>query len=115
MLDANNPLTVLHSFPHRLGKGRICTTSWYEIDSTAAAGANLIVMAGDSVRRFTRPVEVHTTLSLGKVRIPYRFLGARRMCAIHDWIVARRLPSLARTQKIDIIHAWPLGAMHTIR
>jgi glycosyltransferase involved in cell wall biosynthesis len=113
-MDAErNPLRVLHSFPHRLGKGRICTTAWYEIDSAAAAGANLLVMAGDSVRPFHRLVQVKTTLAWGRLRLPYRILGARRMCMLHDWLVARQLPRLRG--RIDIIHAWPLGALRTIR
>lgn len=35
------------------------------------------------------------------------------MCILHDWLVARKLPALRG--KIDIIHAWPLAALHTIR
>jgi glycosyltransferase involved in cell wall biosynthesis len=111
--NTGRPLRVLHSFPHRLGTGRICTTAWYEIDSVAQAGAEMLVMAGDSVRPFPHPVRVVTTLSRGKLRIPYRLLGTFRACAFHDWLVARRLPSLVG--KIDIIHAWPLGALRTIR
>jgi glycosyltransferase involved in cell wall biosynthesis len=113
MLDSQRPLRVLHSFPHRLGKARICTTAWYEIDSAAAAGADMQVLAGDSVRPFQRPVSVRTTLSRGKIRIPYRLLGTLRACALHDWLVARALPNLAG--KVDIIHAWPLGALNTIK
>jgi glycosyltransferase involved in cell wall biosynthesis len=113
LVAGNKPLRVLHSFPHRLGMSRICTTAWYEIDSVAEAGAEMLVMAGDSVRPFPRPVRVETTLSRGRLRIPYRLLGTYRACALHDWLVARRLPSLAG--KIDIIHAWPLGALRTIR
>lgn len=107
------PLRVLHSFPHRLGMSRICTTAWHEIDSVVEAGAEMLVMAGDSVRPFLRPVHVETTLSRGRLRIPYRLLGTERACALHDWLVASRLPSLAG--KIDIIHAWPLAALRTIR
>ena len=70
-------------------------------------------MAGDSVRPFVHPVSVQTTLSRGKLRIPYRLIGARRACALHDWLVARRLPELAG--QIDIIHTWPLGALQTIK
>ena len=92
---------------------RICTTAWHEIDSVAEAGAEMRVLAGGSVRPFHRPVRVETTLSRGRLRMPYRLLGTYRACALHDWLVARRLPSLAG--KIDIIHAWPLGALRTIR
>lgn len=111
--NKKKPIRVLHSFPHRLGKGRICTTAWYEVDRTAAAGADLLVIAGDSVRPFQRPMRVQTTFSWGKFTFPYRILGTRRMCILHDMLVARKLPSLK--DKIDIIHAWPLGALHTIR
>lgn len=113
MIDNQRPLRVLHSFPHRLGKARICTTAWYEIDSAAAAGAHMLVLAGDSVRPFGRPVRVRTTLSRGRLRIPYRLLGTYRACALHDWLVARQLPKLAG--KVDIIHAWPLAALNTIK
>src|SRR5687767_8072962 len=96
MGDPTKPLRVLHSFPHRLGMGRIATTAWYEIDTAAAAGAKVLVFAGDSVRPFDRDnVQVHTTLSRGKWRLPYRLLGTRRMCMLHDALVARRLPELA--------------------
>jgi glycosyltransferase involved in cell wall biosynthesis len=109
-------LRVLHSFPHRLGRDRICTIAWHEIAGTAAAGAEMLALAGDSVRPFPNlphPVSVQTTLSRGRMRIPYRLLGSRRACALHDWLVARKLPKLAST--IDIIHAWPLGALQTIK
>lgn len=112
MHDNRRPLRVLHSFPHRLGKARICTTAWYEIDSAAAAGAEIMVLAGDSVKPFQHPVNVKTTLSRGRLRIPYRLLGTMRACALHDWIVARQLPKLAGA--VDIIHAWPLAALRTI-
>lgn len=113
MALSEKKIRVLHSFPNRLGMGRICTTAWYEIDGVAAAGAEMLVLAGDSVRPFPRPVRVQTTLSRGKLRIPYRLLGARRACALHDWLVSRTLPKLAG--QIDIIHAWPLGALETTK
>ncbi|MBW1929141.1 MAG: glycosyltransferase family 4 protein [Deltaproteobacteria bacterium] len=106
-------IRVLHSFPHRLGMDRICTTAWYEIDMAAAAGADMLAVAGDSVRPFEHKVKVKTTLSRGKLRIPYRLLGRLRACELHDRLVARMLPKLA--DEIDIIHAWPLGALHTIK
>jgi glycosyltransferase involved in cell wall biosynthesis len=92
---------------------RIATTAWYEIDGAAAAGADMLVMAGDSVRPFPRPVRVQTTLSRGRLRIPYKLLGPLRACALHDWLVARKLPNIA--DQIDIIHAWPLAALKTIK
>src|SRR6185312_1286781 len=107
------PLRVLHSFPHRLGRERIDTIAWYEIDSVAEAGAEMAVLAGDSIRPFCRPVRVRKTFAWGKLRIPYRLFGTMRMCAWHDSLVASRLASLKNS--IDIIHTWPLAALKTIR
>lgn len=73
----------------------------------------MFVVAGDSVKPFSRPVHIKTTLSRGKLRLPYRLLGPLRACRLHDWLVARKLPELAG--QIDIIQAWPLGALETIR
>ena len=111
--ETTNPFVCFTAFPHRLGKARICTTAWYEIDSAVAAGAEMLVLAGDSVRPFPRPVRVQTTLSRGKLKLPYRILGTRRMCMLHDWLVAWKLPRLQG--QIDVIHAWPMGALQTIR
>jgi glycosyltransferase involved in cell wall biosynthesis len=36
-----------------------------------------------------------------------------RALKLHDWIVARRLPALAR--QVDIVHVWPLGALATLK
>jgi glycosyltransferase involved in cell wall biosynthesis len=47
------------------------------------------------------------------LRIPYRLLGGKRGCALHDWIVARRLEHLA--DQVDIVHCWPLGALRTLK
>jgi len=106
------PIRVLYSFPLRLGAARICTIAWHEIDSAVEAGAEMRVMAGDLVRPFKRPVRVKKTLAWGKFRLPYRVFGTHRLCALHDFLVARQLPALKKF--IDIIHAWPQGALRTI-
>jgi glycosyltransferase involved in cell wall biosynthesis len=107
----SDQLRVLYSFPHRLGLSRICTIAWYEIDSAARAGVEFHVLAGDSVRPFASHVKVGKTLSWGGWRIPYRVLGSRRMCDLHDRIVALRLRKFVG--RIDLVHAWPLAALHT--
>jgi D-inositol-3-phosphate glycosyltransferase len=111
--SGGRPVRVLHSFPHRLGKSRICAVAWYEIDGAASAGAEMTVVAGDCVRPFCCPLRLVTTFSRGRFRLPYKILGTRRMCMLHDRLVARRLPSLRG--QIDVIHAWPMGALRTIR
>lgn len=73
----------------------------------------MTVMAGDSVRPFIQPIAFKKTLAWGRLKLPYRLLGTRRTCILHDRLVARALPALKG--KIDIIHAWPLGALYTTR
>lgn len=103
---------VLYSFPHKLGADRICYTAWQQVNGLAAAGAEVIVHCGALARPVPEGVAVRTTLARGKLRIPYRVLGTMRACALHDYIVSRRIEKLAG--KIDVIHAWPLGALRTL-
>jgi glycosyltransferase involved in cell wall biosynthesis len=110
---SDKPLRVLQSFPHKIGAGRICTTAWHQAEGVAAAGADLTVMTGAVVRPLPAGIEVRTTLARGKYAVPYRALGGKRALQLHDRLVARALPKLAG--EIDIIHAWPVGALHTLR
>jgi glycosyltransferase involved in cell wall biosynthesis len=103
---------VLYSFPHKLGADRICYTAWQQVNSLAAAGAEILLMAGALHRTVPSKVKVRPTLSRGRFRIPYRLLGGQRAFALHDAIVASRLRDLEG--QIDIIHAWPLGAWRTL-
>lgn len=106
-------LTVLHSFPHKIGAERIATTAWHEVTGVAAAGGRVMVAAGVIHRPLPPDVTVRTTLSRGRWRIPYRALGTVRTLALHDRIVARLLPGLVG--EIDLVHAWPLAALETLR
>jgi glycosyltransferase involved in cell wall biosynthesis len=107
------PIRVLQSFPHKIGASRICTTAWYQAAGAAEAGADVLVMPGAVQRPLPAAVRVRPTLARGKLRVPYRALGRMRALQLHDRIVARALPSLA--DRIDIIHAWPMGARETLR
>ena len=104
---------VLYSFPHKIGAARICTTAWEQVNGLAAAGADMVVYPGAVVRNLPAGVRVYPTLARGKLRIPYRALGHKRALAVHDRIVARRLPKLRGL--IDIVHTWPSGALETLR
>lgn len=112
MPDRNGTVRVLYSFPHRLGAARICTTAWHQVKGIAAAGADVTVYAGSLSREVPKSVRVRTTLAWNKVRLPYRLLGSRRACALHDWLVARKLKTLAG--QVDVVHVWPLAALRTI-
>src|SRR5271165_6382537 len=104
---------VLYSFPHRIGASRICTTAWHQVAGLAEAGADITLFTGSIYRPLPKQVKFRTTLSWKNVRIPYRLLGTRRACALHDWLVASQLPAFAG--KIDVVHVWPLGAIQTIK
>ena len=104
---------VLYSFPHRLGAARICHTAWQQVNGLVGAGASVLVFPGSLSREVAPAAVVHPTLAYGRLRIPYRVLGTQRACALHDWIVAQRLKRLVG--KIDIVHAWPIGSLLTLR
>ena len=109
----HGPVHVLYSFPHKLGAARICTTAWYQVKGIAAAGADVTVYTGSICRPLPESVKVRTTLAWNQLRLPYRLLGSRRACALHDSLVARKLKKLAG--RVDVIHVWPLAALRTIR
>jgi hypothetical protein len=113
MAGSDKPIRVLYSFPHKLGAGRICYTAWQQVSGLAAAGVEVIAFPGVLHRPLPAKVTVRPTLARGRWRIPYKLLGARRACALHDWVVARRLEALAG--QVDVVHLWPLGALRTLR
>ena len=106
-------IRVLYSFPHKLGADRICYTAWQQVNGLAAAGADLLVFPGVLHKQVPDNVRVRPTLAWGKARISYKLLGTMRACALHDYIVSRRIEKL--TGQIDIIHAWPLAALRTLK
>ena len=106
-------MRVLYSFPHKIGADRICYTAWQQVRGLASAGVDIRLFTGAVSRPLPDSVTVETTLSRGKLRIPYRLLGKLRALALHDHIVARRLPKLA--DQIDVVHVWPCAALETIK
>lgn len=105
-------IRVLHSFPHKIGAARICTTAWHEVADVAAAGGNVTVHPGAVARPLPPNVSVRPTLARGRIRIPYRPLGEHAL-ALHDRIVAQRLTQLV--DEVDLVHVWPLGATRTMQ
>lgn len=106
-------IRVLYSFPMKLGGPRICTTAWQQVYWAAAAGAQTLVFPGVLSTPLPPSIAVRPTLARGRLRISYKLAGRLRAYALHDYIVARRLPSLVG--KIDIIHVWPLAALRTMK
>ena len=113
MGSEHHGVRVLYSFPLKLGAERICTTAWQQVNGLAAAGAHLLVFPGVLHRPVPASVRVRPTLARARLRMSYRLLGTQRACAVHDFIVSRRIEKLA--EQIDIIHTWPLGALQTLR
>ncbi len=113
MIDRNERVRVVYSFPLRLGADRICYTAWQQVNGLAAVGADLLVFPASLGRPVPASVRVSQTLARGNLRLPYRIVGAMRAGAFHDHIVARRLEKLVG--KIDIVHTWPLGALETLK
>lgn len=105
-------IRVLQTFPHKIGAARICTTAWHQAAGVDVAGGHVTVMTGAVARPLPPGVEVRQTLARGRWQVPYRPLGEHAF-ALHDRLVARALPRLAG--KIDLVHAWPLGARETLR
>lgn len=104
---------ILHSFPHKIGASRICTTAWWEVASVADAGGDVTLYAGAVQRPLPAGVRTRTTLARGRWRIPYRVVGTRRALALHDRLVARALPKLR--DGVDVVHTWPLAGLETLR
>jgi glycosyltransferase involved in cell wall biosynthesis len=104
---------ILHSFPHKIGAGRISRTAWHEAAGAADAGGDLTVYTGVVHRPLPDSIRTRQTLARGRWRIPYRVLGNLRALALHDHIVARSLPNLR--DSIDIVHTWPLAGLKTLQ
>ena len=109
----NKTIRVLYSFPHKLGTDRICYTAWQQVNGLAAAGPDVLVFPGVLHRQMPANAKVRPTLAWGKLRLPYKLFGTMRTCALHDYIVSKRLEKLAG--QIDIIHTWPIGALQTLK
>lgn len=113
MIQTNQRVRVLYSFPLRLGADRVCYTALQQVNSLAAAGAEVVVFPASVGRSVAPGIRVSPTLSRGRLRLPYRVVGTMRAVAWHDRIVAHRIEKLAG--QIDIIHTWPLGALETLK
>lgn len=112
-MKEHDRLRILYSFPHKIGADRICYTAWHQVNGLATAGADVLVFPGVLHKPFAETVKVQPTLAWRKARISYKLLGTMRACALHDYIVSRRIEKLAG--QIDIIHTWSLGALRTLK
>jgi glycosyltransferase involved in cell wall biosynthesis len=112
-VSRDKPIRVLYSYPQKLGADRICYTAWQQVNGLAAAGADVLAYPGVLHRPVHPDVRVRPTLARGKLRLPFKLLGTQRVCALHDRLVSHQIEKLAG--QIDIVHAWPLGALETLK
>lgn len=106
-------IRVLQSFPHKIGAGRICGVAWHQAVGVSGAGGDVLAMPAAVHRELPPPIRVAPTLARGNWRVPVKPFGRLRVLKWHDRLVARALPGLA--DRIDLVHAWPLGALETLR
>jgi len=104
---------VLYSYASKLGGGRADTTAWQQVHGLAQAGADVLVFPGVLKWPLPECVQVRSTLSRGRIRVPYKILGTLRAYALHDYLVAYQVEKLAG--QIDVIHTWPLAATRTLK
>jgi glycosyltransferase involved in cell wall biosynthesis len=106
-------IRVLYSFPHQLGRTGTGTTAWHQVAGLIEAGQRVTVMCGTCELQLPGHVEVLETMRLGRWKIPYRAIGVERAWAWHDRQVAKFLER--EKSRIDVVHAWPSGALTTLR
>ena len=108
-------LSVLYSFPRRIGTVGIGMTSWYQVAGLVRQGVQVQLFAGSCEREVEGLDGLRETLVFAGVKLPMKLLGNRRSLEIHDRIVAKHLPRLHDKEGIDVVHCWPSGALNTLR
>ena len=104
---------VLYSFPYRIGHSGICSTAWHQVDGASRGGSQMILLSSSDGSSLTSAVVKHTTLSIGCIRLPLRYLGRLKACGFHDWVTSCWLKK--HRNQVDLIHGWPLSSVRTIQ
>lgn len=104
-------VTVLYSFPHRLGAAGIGTTAAAQVRGLVGRGHRVHVIAASvAPGAAAGAASVEQTLVVAGVRLRHRVLGRDRALVWHDRVVSRRLPA----GRFDVVHCWPLASLATI-
>lgn len=107
-------MSVLYSFPLRVGRSGIGTVAWQQANSLVTQGFRVNLSCGSCEKPIAGLGFVKQTLVQGGVRLPIRLLGVDFASGLHDRLTAKWLLSLADKDKVDIVHCWPLGATKTL-
>lgn len=106
-------MRILYSFPHRIGRERICTTAWNQAEYLARNGHDITVFTGSVFKRPPSVTKIHQTLALGRFKLPFRLFGTRILCKLHDLFVAAHLKR--NPSRYDVVHIWPMGGLKTAK
>ena len=107
-----DPLRVLYSFPHTLGRPGIATTALHQVRGLLAAGVEVTVVCTTNAAPLPGTRVVETLRLLGR-RVPHRaFLATQRAYDYHDQVTARLLRR--ERDRFDLVHTWPRGCLRTI-
>ena len=113
MRESSERVRVLFSFPLRLGADRICGIAWQQVNGLAAAGADVLVFPASISRPVASGRESLAHPGQRETAPAVSDLGndaGMCACTITLW----RADSRNWRGQIDIIHAWPLGALETL-
>lgn len=106
-------LRVSYSFPHRIGVPGIGTTAWHQVNGLVQLGAQVTLYCGSCERPISGIHKVVETMTLARMKLPYRILGRLRAYQLHDLLVAH---FLRRSHpRPDVVHCWPLGSLKTLQ
>jgi glycosyltransferase involved in cell wall biosynthesis len=108
---ASRPLSVLYSFPHAFGSPGIGQTAWNQVNELVRAGHSVTLVAASVAQPLAGLRTVEQTLVFGGRRLPHRAVGRMRAFSWHDFRAATRVHSAT----FDIVHAWPLASVRTLR
>lgn len=106
-------MRILYSYPLRLGVQGIGATAWYQVDGLIKRGHEVDVMCASCERRLAGEVGVLETLKPFGIRLPLKVIGRANATRIHDMRVASAIQN-GKTE-YDILHAWPSGALLSLR
>jgi glycosyltransferase involved in cell wall biosynthesis len=96
-----------------LGRPGVGYAAQEQVAAYHKLGCDVSVFAASSHAILPPDVSVHTTLQVGRIRLPLRVIGMDRGLALHDRIVARAIEKI--NIEFDVVHTWPGCSERTLR
>lgn len=108
----SEPLRILYSFPHTVGRPGISTTAYWQIRGLVDLGHDVTLVCTSLARPIDGLRNVIETMSVAGRRVPHRAIGVERAYALHDTRAARVLRRPGG--RVDLVHAWPAACLRTL-